>query len=84
MREDVRGQFRGGWGKLVRISAFTWGKLVRNSPDQVGQARENAWGILVRNDSIPRESSASATPRRTIRQISIRRAVSISAGVMIF
>ena len=53
MREDVSGHSCGGWGKLVRISAFTWGKLVRISPSQVGQARENAWGMLVGNDTWP-------------------------------
>jgi len=58
VREDVRGQSCGGWGKLVRISALTWGKLVRNSPAQVGHPGENAWGMLVRNDSSARNTAS--------------------------
>ena len=51
MRRRCGVQLCGGWGKLVRISAFTWGKLVRNSPSQVGHAGENAWGMHVGNDT---------------------------------
>jgi hypothetical protein len=40
------------WGMLMRNPHPSWGKLVRNSPLQVGNARENTWGMLVGNDTV--------------------------------
>jgi hypothetical protein len=51
VREDVWDQSCGGWIKLVRISRFAWIKLVRISPLTVAQAHENAWIMLVGNDT---------------------------------
>ena len=40
------------WGMLMRNPHPGWGKPVRNSPLQVGNARENSWGMLVGNDTM--------------------------------
>src|SRR5438093_12712321 len=43
-----------GWIKLVGNSTRKWIKLLRISPLQVDQARENLWINLARNDSAQR------------------------------
>lgn len=57
----------------MRIRAFTWGKLVRISPSQVRQARENAWGMLVGNDISSRILHSCVMWWRVCRQEGVER-----------
>jgi transposase len=59
----------------MRIPHPSWGKLVRNSPLQVGNARENTWGMLVGNDM----PTAQCTTRAVDASVSKPSAISACA-----